>query len=66
MMLLILCACLIQVHDTQRLLERESQLLQQELSTLTTELTGWASKTQVCRTNQLGSATCMGPDPMCG
>lgn len=36
-----------QVHDTQKLLERESQLLQQELSTLTAELTGWASKTQV-------------------
>jgi hypothetical protein len=35
------------VHDTQKLLERESQLLQQELSTLTAELSGWASKTQV-------------------
>jgi len=36
-----------QVHDTQKLLERESQLLQQELSTLTSELTGWSVKTQV-------------------
>lgn len=38
-----------QVHDTQKLLERESQLLQQELTTLTSELTGWSGKTQVCR-----------------
>jgi hypothetical protein len=46
--LLAVCAHEIQqVHDTQKLLERESQLLQQELSTLTAELSGWASKTQV-------------------
>jgi hypothetical protein len=38
---------LLQVHDTQKLLERESQLLQQELATLTSELTGWSGKTQV-------------------
>jgi hypothetical protein len=43
-----------QVHDTQKLLERESQLLQQELTTLTSELSGWSGKTQVCCSHTIG------------
>lgn len=35
------------VYDTQRLLERESQLLAAELATLTRELASWGSKAQV-------------------
>lgn len=56
--LAVICAChLLQIYDTQKVLERESQLLKQELAAATQQLTTWSSKTQVCELACIGFAS---------